>query len=98
MNCVPGDLAVIVRSHAGNEGKIVRCVRFVGTYTFLTANNATHTATDVWALDRRLVGCNGAYGGYIEDKCLRPIRDQPGADESLTWAPKREPQPTKEPA
>jgi hypothetical protein len=30
MNCKPGDLAIIVKSLAGNEGKIVRCVRLRG--------------------------------------------------------------------
>ena len=29
LNCKQGDLAVIVRSMAGNEGKIVQCPRLV---------------------------------------------------------------------
>ena len=27
LNCKQGDLAIVIRSHAGNEGKIVTCVR-----------------------------------------------------------------------
>src|SRR5574337_462291 len=30
LNCKQGDLAVIVRSYAGNEGKVVRCPRLLG--------------------------------------------------------------------
>jgi len=30
MNCQQGDVAIVVRSKAGNEGKIVTCLRFVG--------------------------------------------------------------------
>lgn len=30
MNCKEGDLAMIVKSKAGNEGKIVRCIQYVG--------------------------------------------------------------------
>lgn len=34
MNCKPGDLAVIVRSMAGNEGRIVQCIRLAGPGEF----------------------------------------------------------------
>lgn len=34
MNCKPGDLAILIKSHAGNEGKIVKVGKFYGTYKF----------------------------------------------------------------
>lgn len=29
LNCKQGDLAIVVKSYAGNEGKIVRCIRLI---------------------------------------------------------------------
>ena len=77
MNCKQGDLAVIVRSYAGNEGKIVQCLEFVmfefvqGIYpSWITAP----TISDIYGRD-----CP------VPDAHLRPIRDQDGQDETLTW-------------
>jgi hypothetical protein len=89
MNCKPGDLAVIVKSSAGNEGKILRVLRLaVGVRVFLP--NFQISNSPVWETDTMLVGCFGGVGNTIEDELLRPIRDNDGEDETLTWAGKPE--------
>jgi len=77
MNCRPGDLA-IVRIQPGRVGrehndKIVRCVAlFYGA-------DADDPA---WVVEPRLIPYEAC-----RDASLRPIRGQPGQDETLTWAP-----------
>lgn len=81
MNCKPGDLAVIVRSVAGNEGRIVRCIRFVGKVRGWVGD-------DRWETDQVLIGERGGKTNAVQDSCLRPLRD-PGndaKDETLLWA------------
>lgn len=78
MNCKPGDLAIVVRSFAGNEGKICKVIRDgdeVG-YWFVEFPSPVKWMTGVGAC------------GYAEDSKLRPIRDQPGTDEIIRIAGK----------
>ena len=79
MNCKQGDLAIIVRSLAGNEGKIVRCLRPAtkGYYTFHGPR---------WRIDRILPDDFGGTIQSVADCALRPIRDQPGTDEMVRIA------------
>lgn len=85
MNCVKGDLAVIVRSWSGNDGKIIRCVGFMGAQPWYEHGRGwVDEAT--WEIDQELPNGKGFVLNQICDSQLRPIRDQPGADESLTWA------------
>jgi hypothetical protein len=81
MNCKPGDLAVVVSAPFDPHylGRIVTCVSFF----FVEGMPTWRTDPPMyWTCDsgvvRELPWC---------DKDLRPIRDQPGEDESLTWAP-----------
>lgn len=84
MNCKPGDLAVIVRSHdRRNVGKLVRVLR---TYPraeaswWISSDSVLHGIYSDWPV--------GAEVGMF-DSHLRPIRD-PGADaqdETLQWLP-----------
>lgn len=92
MNCKPGDLAVIVSASgygtAGRisgmlVGRIVRVVVLEKPTTDLVCFSPL-----VWKfeepihlqLDGKWFTANG-----IADKCLRPIRDNPGEDITLTW-------------
>lgn len=78
MNCREGDLAVIVKSWRGHEGKIVRCVKFLGMRPFLYCG-----VQPTWLIEPSL----GMEHGMFFDGQLRPIRD-PGdeaQDESLSW-------------
>ena len=80
MNCKEGDLAVVVRSWAKNEGKIVTCIR-------LTPYQE-HDLKDpgfVWEVDAILRGADGLGSNFIHDDQLRPLRNNPGADETLSW-------------
>jgi hypothetical protein len=97
MNCKPGDLAVIVRSAAGNEGRIVRCVELVGDFV-LSHPNGLVTFPNTWLIDLPLIGWGGRQSKHVPDEWLRPIRDNDGEDESLTWAGKPSDIKTKESA
>lgn len=91
MNCKPGDLAVVVRSYAGQEGKIVTCIEYVGRVVF--DNGASHP--DCWKVDPPLyVAKDRRKAHIVADSCLRPIRGNDGEDEMLRIVGK--PQPNKE--
>jgi len=96
MNCKQGDLAVTVAlSHQigetakRNSGRLVEVVRFVGRHEF----GCGRVEVDVWScelLGGPVVAANGvSWRGrvFICDANLRPIRDTPGEDETLQWAP-----------
>jgi len=93
MNCKPGDLAVIVKSMCGLEGKIIRVVEYVGALK-------THLYTDLWRLESEIpaihvISRKKTTSLYFSDSCLRPIRDQPGNESWFTAAPKSLPATTK---
>lgn len=86
MNCKQGDIAVFVRSRAGNEGRIVQCVR----PAFPDERNAAHMNDPnrfCWLIDQRVPSFLGFLVNVTYDDLMRPIRDQPGEDETLTWQP-----------
>jgi hypothetical protein len=89
MNCKPGDLAVVIAARHTPQliGALVRVLRL---------------ATPGETISRCFFGqswvqvCTGESSWLVEkddqqwfhrDCALRPIRDQPGQDETLTWAP-----------
>jgi hypothetical protein len=74
LNCRQGDLAVIVRSKRNPRyiGKIVRCVSLV----------LRPGCEAAWEYEPKF----DIFWG-IRDSCLRPIRDNPGGDETLMWKP-----------
>lgn len=86
MRCRVGDLAFVVRSVAGNEGKVVTCVEYVGDREFITRGNGVRRDVDVWRIDPPLVAWNGRPCHYVADERLRPIRPEPGQDETIAWA------------
>ena len=85
--CKPGDLALIVKSWAGNEGRIVRVIRGVDVSQYCGFDSSHY-----WLVEGRL--CDGVclwsarHGGdgVFLDLQLRPIRDTPGEDETLIYA------------
>jgi hypothetical protein len=97
MNCKQGDLAVIVRSDAGNAGKIVRCLRLVGNQLWVDLYGR-RVSCATWEVDRELVGWGGDRFNLISDDQLRPLRDpgEDAKDETLQW--KEVPTKQKEPA
>lgn len=83
MNCKQGDLAVIVKSTYGHEGKIVKCLRqYNGPWVGIEC--IEYEAG--WEIDIKLRTPTGEWA-FITDDRLRPLRDNPGTDETLTWAP-----------
>ena len=81
MNCQKGDLAVIVSGL--NQGR------------FMFVLEASVYGADYWfvkVLGGPLEGTESGKKvflrkGHIEDNRLRPLRDTPGDDETLRWAP-----------
>lgn len=71
MNCKQGDLAIIVKSSNGHQGKIVRCLeRYNGPWAGLV-----HTPG--WKIDVGLRYANNpCLWPYLADYALRPIRPQ----------------------
>jgi hypothetical protein len=88
LNCKQGDLAVIVRSSAGNEGKVVRCLRLVRQQRFECRLTGFSEVADSWETDTMMFGSDGRRDCFVADRNLRPIRDNPGEDEMLRIAGK----------
>jgi hypothetical protein len=86
MNCKQGDLAVFVRSEAGNEGVIVRCLRLATTKEL--ADNLFPVDVPRWVVDRGINTTWGRFLPFASDKSLRPIRPGDGEDEMLRIAGK----------
>ncbi len=73
LNCKPGDLAIVVKSRAGNEGKIVRVIR-------MATQEESNKVDPAWLIDRPLSqvwrgsGLPRPAAPYCHDHVLRPIR------------------------
>jgi hypothetical protein len=81
MNCKQGELAFVVRSAAGNDGKIVRCVR-LATLDEVNAAQMMPDKGAYWVIDRVLPTVLGRLTTLAPDAWLRPIR--PEADPVTT--------------
>lgn len=81
LNCKAGDLAVIVRSFAGNEGSIVRCVEYVGVRSFKIVGKKPS-----WKIDRKIKNMSGGMNDIVCDEFLKPLRDNDDEDEMLRIA------------
>lgn len=88
MNCVKGDLAVVVRSGAGNEGVILRCLEFVGEVP-------GWEGSDNWRTDRKTKGFFGTENNLMRDSQLRPIRGDQGNESWFKAAPMKYAKPKK---
>ena len=81
LNCKVGDLAIVVRSRAGNEGKIVRCLALHPAGT----DGRSIEYGPMWRIDGKKIRGLSASGKlldmreYCADSSLRPIRplDEP---------------------
>jgi hypothetical protein len=81
MNCKQGDLAVIVKSTCGNEGRILTCVR-LATMAELAAEGLAWWGA-AWLVDATLRDTWGVGVRFYPDSRLRPLRDSDGEDEVL---------------
>ena len=78
MNCKQGDLAVIVKSTSGYEGKIIQCTEWVDDYW-------------QWKTDFFFTENEEEYVLCCDDCDLRPIRDSDKEDEMLSIVKIKEP-------
>jgi len=85
MNCKQGELAIVVRSCAGNHGVIVECVSLThGIVRYMP--DGTRREGPCWFIGRGVRGWDGRVTQYIADENLRPLRDGDGEDEMLRIA------------
>jgi len=84
MNCKQGDMAVIVRSAANNEGRTVTCLEYVGEAGRDGVVETAHgyilmLGNDYWRVDIKLNITNSKVGvlndcaPYVRDSQLMPI-------------------------
>ena len=101
LNCKPGDLAIIIgaRSKVGklNIGRIVRVLEPAKPGRYHGANHVIPACGKWWfveAVGADLIAPLEFFGSArvriasALDDHLRPIRDQPGEDETLAWTGK----------
>ena len=88
MNCKKGDLAIIVSSFCGNEGKIVQCLELLITDIFLDTEGKSHLhkrgVQPAWRIDRPINFSNGfdtVQVMYCSDARLRPLRGDLNGDD-----------------
>jgi len=77
LNCKQGDLAFVVRSGAGNEGKIVRCVAWLGRPPL---GHGDAGLSDCWHVEPELPSRLGVINNACSDSRLRPIRGLPESE------------------
>ncbi len=74
MNCKQGDLAVIARAYFDHDmkylGRVIVCAELV------TGSGGV----PCWIPETKLLGVK-----WVADRCLKPIRDSDGTDETLSW-------------
>lgn len=102
MNCKQGDLAIIIKSMAGNEGKIVQCLELLVDDHIETVQGLrvplASGMTPVWRIDRpikfkmvAMLGqkeiAMGKEATYCSDSVLRPLRGDLNDEEEDTQSP-----------
>ena len=86
MNCKPNDLAIVVRSALGTStGLVLRCVR-LSSSGGLRNPDGSFEYGPVWETDAYGPALCGTVHNLWLDADLRPLRDEPGQDETLQWA------------
>ena len=86
MRCKVNDLAIVVRSALGTStGLILRCTRLSPESGLLNLDGSFEYGP-VWETDNYGLALCGNTHNLWMDADLRPLRDDPGADESLRWA------------
>lgn len=94
-NCVAGDLAMVVRAADGrleNVGRVIRVTK-QSILPGLLGLAASIQGRIFWDFEGNLLCDDGAPADMVDDAVLKPIRDNDGTDETLTWAgkPKKTP-------
>lgn len=84
LNCRQGEIAIVVRSTSGNEGRVLTCLSLASREEVMEEGFMQGDWLGaVWKTDTRLAD-NWGYGTTLyPDARLRPIRDSEGEDEVL---------------
>lgn len=89
MNCKKGDLAIIVSSSCGNEGKIVQCLELVFTDRIPDTTGKMHRHArrmhPSWRIDRSINFADAfdtVQVMYCSDARLRPLRGDLRGDDT----------------
>lgn len=85
LRCKQGDLAVMVRSMAGNNGKVFKCIRLATTAEMAGEGFDFKRYGPMWFTDARFNCSWGHTTNLCFDFQIRPLRNDPGQDETLTW-------------
>ena len=86
MRCKVNDLAIVVRSVLGpSTGLILRCTR-LSPASGLRNLDGSFENGPVWETDSYGLALCGNTHNLWMDADLSPLRDEPGADETLQWA------------
>lgn len=85
MNCKQGDIALIVRSNSGNEGRVLTCLR-LASFAEVRAESLYLWRGPVWVTDAVLSCNDGGTTRLYPDERLKPLRDSDGEDEMLRLA------------
>ena len=86
MNCKLNDLAIVVRgAMASSTGLVLHCVR-LSSASGLRKPDGSFEYGPVWETDNYGVAICGNTHNLWMDSALRPLRDEPGQDETLLWA------------
>lgn len=72
LRCKPGQLAMIIKSSVGNEGKVVRCLRLRPHSEF----NFPTEFGPVWEVDTLLLTSHGNWVPAMYDAWLMPLNDE----------------------
>lgn len=84
MNCKPGDLAVVVHP-CKQQGRVTRCIR-LATYEDMVLHGVGFPSGRPAWLVEDLFQYETRRAPLILDSYIRPLRDNPGEDETLSWA------------
>lgn len=85
MRCKKGELAIIIKSAAGNEGKIVRCINALGVVPWVLPDGSIQRAHG-WLIDRQIPTCFGDMAPHVRDEYMCPIR--PDSEPESTDTPR----------
>jgi hypothetical protein len=95
MNVKQGDLAIQIKSAAGNSGRIVRVLQFLGAFPFYDGRHWHRDEADCWLVEyeRPIFTANGhkALICPTPDAWLRPISGIPEEESTDTNQPIKEP-------
>lgn len=81
MRCKQGDLAIVIGSEHGHDGKIVHCVKWLGSILYRHSVTGVESMLDSWAVDPPLARPGSASDTFktCPEQNLRPIGN-PGED------------------